>query len=67
MRSSDTDSLELPDFERDMPLDDAALDALDRARQLPAMTFQEYLDFLSSIWIPGRNDQLPPFSEPFTL
>ena len=50
-----------------MPLDEAALDALDRARQLPAMTFQEYLDLLSSVWIPGTNDDLAPFSEPFTL
>jgi len=58
---------DLPDFERDMPLTKADIDALWRARGLTPMTDQEYLDFLSSIAIydPRKTDE--PWPEPFEL
>ncbi len=68
MRSNEPPATELPDFERDMPLDEAALAALDRARELPPLTFEQYLQFLNALTAgkqPSREVSGPP--EPFTL
>ncbi len=67
MQSSATDSLDLPNLERDMPLGEADFDAMWRSRAEQPMTFQEYLDFLSSVWIPHDGEDAAPFIEPFTL
>jgi hypothetical protein len=67
MPSNATESRELPDFESGFRFDEATLEALDRARDLPPLTFQEYLDFVSSLWLPNEADDPPPFTEPFTL
>jgi hypothetical protein len=68
MPSSDKRTIELPDFERDMPLDEAALEALDRARELPPLSFEQYLEFLNALTAgkPAPRDISGP-SEPFTL
>jgi len=50
-----------------MPLGDADFTAMWRSRAEQPMTFQEYLDFLSSVWIPNDGDDSAPFIEPFTL
>jgi hypothetical protein len=54
------------DFERDMPLTSADLEALARARQLRPLQTDAYLDWLTLMW---RKDQREPvaFDEPFTL
>lgn len=67
MRSTATD-LDLPDLERDLPLTDADLDALWRARTQTPLPFGKYLEFLNSLSIhhPPRADP-PTFYEPFEL
>jgi hypothetical protein len=68
MRSNEPRTAELPDFERDMPLDEATLEALDRARELPPLSFDEYLQFLNALTagkLASREVSGP--DEPFTL
>lgn len=56
------------DFERDMPLTAADLEALARARQLRPMATQAYLDWLTLMWRPDRERRLnTDADEPFTL
>ena len=57
------------DFERDMPLTAADLEALARARQLRPLTTQAYLDWLTLMWRPdGEPRRLnTDADEPFTL
>jgi hypothetical protein len=57
------------DFERDMPLTDADLEALDRARRLrplPTMAYLEWLTLLSKHHRPHRVLNTDA-DEPFTL
>jgi hypothetical protein len=65
---SNANRIDLPDFERDMPLSEEALAALDRARELPPLTFEEYLQFLNSLTTgqPASREISGP-DEPFTL
>ena len=51
-----------------MPFDEATLEALDRAREMPPLTFEKYIEFVS--WLttgkkPSREISGP--DEPFTL
>ena len=56
------------DFERDMPLTAADIEALDRARNLPPLTTKAYLDWLTLMWRPDGERRLnTDADEPFTL
>ena len=57
------------DFERDMPLTSADLEALARARNLPPLPTDTYLEWLTLMWRPdGEPHRLnSPSDEPFTL
>jgi hypothetical protein len=56
------------DFERDMPLTKADIEALDRARQLPPLPTNDYLDWLTLMWRPDHERRLnTDTDEPFTL
>ncbi|HYC87953.1 MAG TPA: hypothetical protein VEO54_01980 [Thermoanaerobaculia bacterium] len=56
------------DFERDMPLTAEDLEALARARKLPPLTTEAYLDWLTLMWRPDGERRLnTDADEPFTL
>ena len=56
------------DFERDMPLTTADIEALARARQLRPLTTGAYLEWLTLMWRKDTPRELNSDSdEPFTL
>lgn len=57
------------DLERDMPLTEADLDALDRARELTPLSWEEYQRWVDLVEKHhGTRPRIPPYSsEPFTL
>lgn len=57
----------LPDFERDIPLAEADLEAMWRSRQQAPMTFDQYLQFLNSLSIDTSRKTDEPWPEPFEL
>jgi hypothetical protein len=69
MPSTRPKSAELPDFERDLHLTEADQIALDRAREVPAMSFGDYLVWLSEMTrgVPASREVTPIDAEPFEL
>jgi hypothetical protein len=55
------------DFERDMPLTSADLEALARARQLRPLRTDAYLEWLTLMWRKDQKREPVAFDEPFTL
>ena len=55
------------DFERDMPLTEADLEALARARHLRPLSTEAYLDWLTLMWRKDPSREIVIFDEPFTL
>lgn len=55
------------DFERDMPLASADLEALARARQLRPLRTDAYLEWLTLMWRKDPSREIAAFDEPFTL
>ena len=55
------------DFERDMPLTAADLEALARSRQLRPLPTEAYLEWLTLMWRKDPSREIVIFDEPFTL
>jgi hypothetical protein len=68
MPSNAPNRSDLPDFDSGFRFDEATLEALDRARELPPLTFEEYIHFLNALTAgkPGSREISGP-DEPFTL
>jgi hypothetical protein len=65
--SSKTIELDV-DFERDVPTTIADIQALERARQLPPLADEAYLDWLTALTKRHpASDHITPWPEPFTL